>query len=40
MTNEIPHPDRLGPGDMIGAWKILEVIGAGGLGRVFKVEND
>ena len=40
MTNEIPHPDRLGPGDMIGAWKILEVIGAGGLGRVFKVEGE
>lgn len=40
MTNEIPHPDRLGPGDMVGPWKILEVLGAGGLGRVFKVEQD
>ncbi|MBZ4416097.1 serine/threonine-protein kinase [Myxococcus sp. RHSTA-1-4] len=40
MSTDIPHPDRLGPGDMIGPWRILEVLGAGGLGRVFKVEHD
>jgi serine/threonine-protein kinase len=40
MTNEIPHPDRLAPGDFVGPWKILEVLGAGGFGRVFKVESE
>jgi serine/threonine-protein kinase len=40
MNTEIPHPDTLGPGDLIGSWRILEVLGAGGLGRVFKVERD
>jgi len=40
MSSDIPHPDRLGPGDRVGPWKILEVIGAGGLGRVFKVEGE
>jgi serine/threonine-protein kinase len=40
MNSDIPHPDRLGPGDMVGPWKILAVIGAGGLGRVFKVESE
>jgi serine/threonine-protein kinase len=40
MNTDILHPDRLGPGDLVGLWKILEVLGAGGLGRVFKVEQD
>ncbi|MFP2927397.1 serine/threonine protein kinase [Pyxidicoccus sp. 3LG] len=40
MNSDIPHPDRLGPGDVVGPWKILEVIGAGGLGRVFRVEGE
>jgi serine/threonine-protein kinase len=40
MSNDIPHPDRLAPGDFIGPWKILEVLGAGGMGRVFKVESE
>jgi serine/threonine-protein kinase len=40
MSTDIPHPDRLGPGDRVGPWKILEVLGAGGFGRVFKVENE
>lgn len=40
MNSDIPHPDRLGPGDAVGPFKILEVIGAGGLGRVYKVESE
>jgi serine/threonine-protein kinase len=40
MTNEIQHPDKLRPGDCVGPWRILEVLGAGGMGRVFKVESE
>lgn len=40
MSTDIPHPDRLGPGDLVGPWRIVEVLGAGGLGRVFKVESE
>ncbi|MCP3139253.1 serine/threonine protein kinase [Pyxidicoccus xibeiensis] len=40
MSIDIPHPDRLAPGDFVGPWKLLEVLGAGGLGRVFKVESE
>jgi len=40
MSTDIRHPDRLAPGDFVGPWKILEVLGAGGLGRVFKVEHE
>ena len=40
MSTDIPHPDRLGPGDFVGPWKILEVLGAGGFGRVFKAESE
>jgi serine/threonine-protein kinase len=40
MSNDIQHPDRLAPGNFVGPWKILEVLGAGGMGRVFKVESE
>ena len=40
MSTDLFHPDRLGPGDLVGPWRILEVLGAGGFGRVFKVEQD
>ncbi|HZI16185.1 MAG TPA: protein kinase, partial [Myxococcus sp.] len=34
------HPDQLGPGSAVGHWLILETLGAGGFGRVFKVERE
>ena len=40
MNIDIPHPVRLAPGDRVGTWRILEVLGAGGMGRVFKVESE
>jgi serine/threonine protein kinase len=40
MNTDILHPDRLGAGDSIGPWRIVDVLGAGGLGRVFKVESE
>ncbi|MDC0712663.1 protein kinase [Stigmatella sp. ncwal1] len=40
MTTDILHPDKLGPGSSVGPWNILELLGAGGFGRVFKAEQD
>jgi eukaryotic-like serine/threonine-protein kinase len=40
MTTEVLHPDHLKHGDMVGPWKIVEVLGLGGSSRVFKVERD
>jgi serine/threonine-protein kinase len=40
MTTDALHPSHLQPGAMVGPWRILEVLGAGGLGRVFKAERD
>jgi serine/threonine-protein kinase len=40
MTTAALHPDQLEPGHMVGTFRILEVLGAGGFGRVFKAERD
>jgi serine/threonine-protein kinase len=40
MTTEAPHPDHLKRGDMVGPWRIVQVLGRGGSSRVFKVERD
>lgn len=40
MTTEVLHPDHLQPGSMVGPWRIVEVLGAGSFGRVFKAERD
>ena len=40
MTKEALHPDQLTPGDRVGAWHIVQVLGRGGSSRVFKVERD
>ena len=34
------HPDHLQPGDRVGTWRIVQVLGRGGTSRVFKVERD
>lgn len=34
------HPDHLKPGDMVGSWRIVESLGSGNFGHVFKVERD
>ncbi|ATB29192.1 hypothetical protein MEBOL_002641 [Melittangium boletus DSM 14713] len=39
MTDAL-HPDHLQPGDRVGPWHILQVLGQGGSARVFKVERD
>ncbi|MCY1082583.1 serine/threonine protein kinase [Archangium lansingense] len=39
MTDAL-HPDHLNPGDMVGPWLIVQVLGRGGSSRVFKVERD
>ncbi|HEX5745013.1 MAG TPA: serine/threonine protein kinase, partial [Archangium sp.] len=39
MTEAL-HPDHLKPGDMVGPWLIVAVLGRGGSSRVFKVERD
>ncbi len=40
MTMETLHPDLLVPGDMVGAWQLVEVLGQGGTARVFKVQRN
>jgi serine/threonine-protein kinase len=40
MTTDVLHPDQLGPGSMVGTFRILAVLGAGSFGRVFKAERD
>lgn len=39
MTTLI-HPDQLVPGSRVGPWRVLESLGAGGFGRVFKVDSE
>ncbi|RJS27192.1 serine/threonine protein kinase [Corallococcus sp. H22C18031201] len=38
MTTPL-HPDQLGPDHHVGPWRIVGSLGAGGFGRVFKVER-
>ncbi|NTX55880.1 serine/threonine-protein kinase [Myxococcus sp. CA039A] len=33
------HPDQLSPGSVVGPWNVVASLGAGGFGRVFKVER-
>ncbi|WP_240356689.1 serine/threonine protein kinase [Myxococcus eversor] len=33
------HPDQLAPGSAVGPWNVVASLGAGGFGRVFKVER-
>ncbi|MFY1826987.1 serine/threonine protein kinase [Myxococcus fulvus] len=33
------HPDQLVPGSEVGPWRVVASLGAGGFGRVFKVER-
>ncbi|OJT20042.1 hypothetical protein BO221_33155 [Archangium sp. Cb G35] len=40
MTADALHPDHLKVGDMVGPWRIVQVLGRGGSSRVFKVERD
>ncbi len=40
MTADAFHPDHLRPGNMVGPWRILESLGSGAMGHVFKVELD
>jgi eukaryotic-like serine/threonine-protein kinase len=40
MTTEVHHPDHLQPGHMVGPWRIVDRLGVGGFGRVFKVERE
>ena len=40
MTAEALHPDHLKAGDMVGPWRIVQVLGRGGSSSVFKVERD
>ncbi|PTL84969.1 serine/threonine-protein kinase [Vitiosangium sp. GDMCC 1.1324] len=38
MTEAL-HPEHLKSGDMVGPWRIVQVLGRGGSSRVFKVER-
>lgn len=40
MTMSPLHPDQLTPGSQVGPWRILEFLGGGGGGRLFKVERE
>ncbi|WP_375755622.1 serine/threonine protein kinase [Corallococcus exercitus] len=40
MTMLPLHPDHLAPGNQVGPWRILELLGGGGGGRLFKVERE
>ncbi|RKG99518.1 serine/threonine protein kinase [Corallococcus carmarthensis] len=40
MTMSPLHPDHLAPGNQVGPWRILELLGGGGGGRLFKVERE
>ncbi|MCY1082622.1 serine/threonine protein kinase [Archangium lansingense] len=40
MPTEALHPDQLKPDDMVGPWRIVQVLGRGGSSRVFKVERE
>ncbi|RKG66723.1 serine/threonine protein kinase [Corallococcus sp. CA054B] len=40
MTISPLHPDHLAPGNQVGPWRILELLGGGGGGRLFKVERE
>ncbi len=40
MTTEAFHPDHLKPGHMVGSYRIVEPLGRGNFGRVFKAERD
>jgi serine/threonine protein kinase len=40
MTTEAFHPDHLQPGHMVGSWRIMESLGSGNFGHVFKAERD
>jgi serine/threonine-protein kinase len=39
MTDPL-HPEHLQPGQAVGPWHIVEVLGLGGSSRVFKVERE
>ncbi|WNG23785.1 serine/threonine protein kinase [Cystobacter fuscus] len=39
MTTDALHPDHLQPGQRVGPWHIVQVLGRGGSSRVFKVER-
>jgi len=39
MTDPL-HPEHLQPGQAVGPWQIVQVLGLGGSSRVFKVERD
>ncbi|RKH42377.1 serine/threonine protein kinase [Corallococcus sicarius] len=40
MTMSPLHPDHLTAGNQVGPWRILEFLGGGGGGRLFKVERE
>ncbi|MFP2913173.1 serine/threonine-protein kinase, partial [Pyxidicoccus sp. 3LFB2] len=39
MTSPPFHPDQLVPDSQVGPWRVVASLGAGGFGRVFKVER-